>query len=58
MKKWIRSGISFLLAFVMTVGCAGFARAETPAGVDITDGLLAHYDFESVDLWFEVLRVS
>ena len=49
MKKWIRSGISFLLAFVMTVGSAGFARAETPAGVDITDGLLAHYDFESVD---------
>ena len=47
MKKWLRSGISLLLAAAMIVGSAGFARADERA--DITDGLLAHYDFESVD---------
>ena len=49
MKKWTRSGISLLLAFVMIVSYTGLVRAETTTGVDITDGLLAHYDFESVD---------
>ena len=47
MKKWLRSGISLLLSAAMIVGSAGFARADERA--DITDGLLAHYDFESVD---------
>ena len=45
MKKWTRSGISLLLALVMIVSNAAFVRADA----DITDGLLAHYDFESVD---------
>ena len=47
MKKWLRSGISFLLAVAMIVSNAAFIRADE--GVDITSGLLAHYDFESVD---------
>ena len=45
MKKWTRSGISLLLALVMIVSNAAFVRADA----DITDGLLAHYDFESVN---------
>ena len=45
MKKWTRSGISLLLALVMIVSNAAFVRADA----DITDGLLAHYDFESVE---------
>ena len=47
MKKWLRSGISLLLAVVMIAGSAAFVRAEE--GVDITAGLLAHYDFESAE---------
>ena len=50
MKKWLRSGISFMLAFAMIVSAAGFVRAETTGEtVDITQGLLAHYDFETVN---------
>ena len=47
MKKWLRSGISFLLAIIMVAGSSAFVRAED--SVDITVGLVAHYDFETVD---------
>ena len=47
MKKWLRSSISLLLAVVMTLSSAAFVRANE--SVDITKGLLAHYDFESVE---------
>ena len=45
MKNWLRSGISLLLAAAMILGFAPRARAVAP---DLTDGLLAHYDFETV----------
>ena len=56
MNKWLRSGISLLLAVVMIAGSAAFVRAEE--GVDITDGLLAHYDCESVEGTTVVNKVS
>ena len=50
MKKWIRTSISFLLVLAMIVSTPVFVHAETPGGtVDITQGLLAHYDFENVE---------
>mgnify|MGYP003527996761 FL=1 len=56
MNKWLRSGISLLLAVVLIAGSAAFVRAEE--GVDITDGLLAHYDFESVEGTTVINKVS
>ena len=47
MKKWFRTSISLLLVFAMIAGSAGLVRAET--AVDLSDGLLAHYDFEQVE---------
>ena len=47
MKKWLRSGISLLLAITMIAGGAAFVRAEE--STDITDGLLAYYTFEQGD---------
>ena len=50
MKKWLKSSICLLLAVMLIVGSAAFVRAEnTGAQVDITSGLLAHYDFETVE---------
>ena len=50
MKKWLRSSISLLLAILMVAGSIPPVRAEAAdGGVDITQGLLAHYDFESVE---------
>ena len=47
MKKWLRSGISFLLAVAMIVSNAAFIRADE--GVDITSGLLIQYNTTVVD---------
>ena len=46
MKKWLRSTISLLLAVVMIIGSAAVVRAVEQ--VDLSRGLLAHYDFETV----------
>ena len=50
MKKWLRSSISILLAITLIAGNFVFAPVRaTETAVDITAGLLAHYDFETVD---------
>ena len=46
MKKWLRSTISLLLAVIMIIGSAAVVRAVEQ--VDLSRGLLAHYDFETV----------
>ena len=49
MKKWIRSAICLLLAVLMILSNTAVIRAEAAQdGVDLSNGLLAHYDFENV----------
>ena len=49
MKKRFRKGISLLLALAMMVGSAVFRPAQAAQSPeDLSQGLLAHYDFEEV----------
>ena len=49
MKKWMRSVISLLLAFLMLAGSTPIVTTQAADdGVDLSNGLLAHYDFENV----------
>ena len=48
MKKKLKAALSCLLAISMMINTGFIANADE-ATVDITDGLIAYYDFEDVD---------
>ena len=48
-KKLLKKGVSFLLVVTMIANTGMTAFAENDSSVDLSNGLIAHYDFETVE---------